>query len=206
MDKTLRWKRLLELTRKVREDKKQQDKKIDILCNDMISAHKDFIKKLDTISFTATLYESIIGITDPKVFFNTAGNLIEQQIGNCQIAFFLRTQDSFELYMFENNQLNTPSKDHLGNCFTAELVDNIFKANKICDIEEMFAMGLAGNLGLLKKTSGYSVPLIRFGASVGSVLVYRPKENPITTDELSKMLAVSPGLSKAIESYQAMLS
>lgn len=206
MDKTLRWKRLLELTRKVRANKKQQDKKIDILCNDIISAHKDFIKKLDTISFTANFYESIIGITDQKVFFNTAGNLIEQQVCNCQIAFFLRTHDSYELYMFENNQTNTQTKNHLENCFTAELVDNICKANKICDIDEMFAMGLAGNLGLLKKTSGYSVPLIRFGTSVGFILIYRAKENPITDNELANVTSVTPGLSKAIESYQAMLS
>jgi len=206
MDKTLRWKRLRELVRKVRQDKKQQDKKIDILCNDIISAHQDFIKELSTISFAANFYELLMGIRELKEFFYTAGKLIEQQVCNCQIAFFLRTHESFELYMFEDNQLSDCGKDHVENGFSAELVDNICKANKVCSIEEMFGMGLGGNLGALKRISGYSVPLIRFGASIGFVLIYRQKENAITDSELANMIAVTPGLSKAIESYQTQLN
>jgi hypothetical protein len=206
MDKTLRSKRLLRVLHKVRDNKRQQDKKIDILCNDIISAHQDFIKKLGTISFSADFYESLMGVSDLREFFCIAGRSIEEKINDCQTAFFLRRQDGFELFMFENQGPKIWTKEQVTSCFTGEVVDNIFKSNKVCDIEEMLGMGLAGSPGLLNKISGYSVPLIRFGSSVGFVLIYRSKENPITESELCDLTAVTPGLSKIVGAYHPLLN
>lgn len=180
--------------------------KIDILCNDIIAAHEDFIKKLEVISFAANFYENLMGLGDLKEFFYQAGNLIHQQISDVQIAFFVRVGDNFEMYVKENEHSEGCRAERIEGGFSAELVDSICKANKVCSLEEMFAMGLGGNLGLLKKISGYSVPLVRFGASVGFLLIYRDIEKPISERELGVIASVSPGISKKIESYQAMLN
>lgn len=179
--------------------------KIDILCNDIVAAHEDFIKKLEMISFAANFYESLIGAVDLKDFFCTAGMQIQQQVSDSQLVFFLRAGENFEMYV-KDNEHGQCDLEPVESGFNAELVENICKANKICNIEEMLGMGFEGSLNLLKKISGFSVPLIRFGASVGFVLIYRAIENPITDSELAVVASVGPGISKKIESYQTMLN
>ena len=195
-----RYKRLRLLISKLNKERKNQAKKIDILCNDLIAAQRDFIRRLDTVSFTANFYESIVGVNDLNNLLDTAGKLIKEEISDTNVAFFLRQQESFELHMFENDQPITLGKQRLENCFTSELVDNICKSNKICTLNDMFAMGLEGNLVSLNKISAVTVPLGRLGLSLGFILIYRSSQNKLTADELNNITAVTFGLCRAVES------
>ena len=204
MDDKQRHKRLRLLIKKLNKERKTQAKKIDILCNDLIAAQREFIKRLDTICFTANFFEAIIGTTDLSSLLVTADKLIKDEIPDANIAFFLRQADSFALHMFESDQPITLGKQHLENCFTPELVDNICKSNKLCALDDMFAMGLQGNLIELNKISAVTVPLSRLGSSLGFILIYRSSANRLTADELNNISAVSCGLSRAITSRQAI--
>jgi hypothetical protein len=128
------------LTSKLDKEHKKQAKQIDILCNDIIAAHREFIKRLDTISFAANFYEAIAGTTDLSSLLYTASKFIKDEIPDANIGFFLRQEKSFELHMFANKQNNNPGNEHLEDYFTAELVDNICKSNKICGLEDMLAL------------------------------------------------------------------
>ena len=152
------------MTARLNRKFEKQAEKIDILCNDLIVAQKDFIKRLRTISFAANFYESIIGMTDLSELLCTAGRLIKDQITDANVIFFLRGQESassgpsecrtstdFELHLFESDQPILLEKQGLENCFSLETVDNICKSNKICALDDMFAMGLQGNLNILNK-------------------------------------------------------
>ncbi len=206
MDHKQRHKRLRLLVSKVNKQRKTQAKKIDILCNDIIATQREFIKRLNTISFTANFYESIVGTTDLSSLLATSGKLIKNEIPDANIAFFLRQTDNFELHLFESDQPITLEKQHLENCFTAELVDNICKSNKLCTLDDLFAIGLQGNLSVLNKTSVVTVPLGQFGTSVGFVLIYRAQsQNKLTAAELTNISAIAPGLSRAIQSCQVPL-
>ena len=258
MDYKQRHRRLCLLIRKLNKERKKQAQKIDILCNDFISAQRDFIKRLNTINFTANFYEAIVGISDLSGLLYTAGKLIKGEIPDSNVAFFLLhpvrnsigaeypakgkisngvKQDNFELYMFDSDQPLVPActcgaagtgavtqvqaitleKRHLENCFTPELVDNICKSNKLCTLDDMFAMGLQGNLIRLSKISASTVPLRRFartplsavadskggnasagGSSLGFILIYRSSQNKLTPGELNNISAVTCGLSRAI--------
>jgi len=191
--------------KKLNKERKKQAKKIDILCNDLIAAQRDFIRRLDTISFTANFYKSIVGATDLGTLLYTAGKLVKDEIHDANVAFFLRRGDSFELHMFESRQPIALEKQDLENCFTAELVGNICKSNKVCTLDDMFAMGLQGNLVRLNKISVATIPLGQLGSSLGFVLIYRSSQNKLTADELNNIAAIAPGLSKAIQSCQVLL-
>jgi hypothetical protein len=204
MDHKQRNRRLRLLTAKLNKERKKQAKKIDILCNDLIAAQRDFIKKLDTISFTANFYETIVGATDLSSLILTAGKLIKDEIPDANIAFFLCQADSFELHMFESNQPIALGKQRLENCFSPELVDNICKSNKICTLDDMFAMGLQGNLTSLNKISAVTVPLGRLGSSRGFILICRSSQNKLTADELNNICAITCGLSRAIASCRVL--
>ena len=200
-----RHRRLRQLTKQLNKQRKQQAKKIDILCNDFITAQKHFIKKLNTVSFTASFYESIIGTTDLNSLLYAAVRLIKEELGDASVTFFLRQADNFELHIFESARPITLEKQHLENCFSPELMDNICRSNKVCTIEDMFAMGLQGNLAGLNKISAVTVPFGRLGSSLGFILIYRSSQNTLTTDDLNNISAVTSGLSRAIESCRAVL-
>ena len=205
MEENQRHKRLRLLIRKLNQKRKKQAKKIDILCNDFIAAQRDFIKSLKTISFIANFYESIIGITDLNSLLYTVVKLIKEENPDANVTFFLRQSDTFELYMFESEEPISLEKQHLENSFTPELMDNICKSNKVCILDDMFEMGLQGNLIGLNKISGVTIPLGLHGSSLGFILVCRSSENKLTAEEISNISAVDCGLSRAIQSCQATL-
>lgn len=200
MDPKQRYRRLRLLISKLNKERKKQTKKIDILCNDLIAAQRDFIKRLDTISFTANFYETIAGITELSSLILLASKLIKGETADANVAFFLRQGDKFELHIFESAQPILLEKQGLENCFTPEAVDNICKSNKICTLEDMFAMGLQGNLTRLNEISAATIPLGQPGPSLGFILIYRSSQNKLTAGELNNVAAVSPGLSRAIAS------
>jgi hypothetical protein len=204
MDHKQRYRRLRLLISKLNKERKKQTKKIDILCNDLIAAQRDFIKRLDTISFTANFYETIAGITELSSLILLASKLIKDETADANVAFFLRQADNFELHIFESTQPILLEKQGLENCFTPEVVDNICKSNKICTLDDMFAMGLQGNLTRLNEISAATIPLSQLGPSLGFILIYRSAQNKLTADELNNIAAISPGLSRAIASCRVL--
>ncbi len=202
MDHKQRYKRIRLLVKKLNKERKIQAKKTDILCNNLIAAQRDFIKKLNTISFTANFYEAIAGITDLTSLLHTTAKFIKDEIPEANIVFFLRQQNTFESHLFQNDQSITLENLNLENCFTPELVNNICKSNKICTLDDMFAMGLQGNLSAINKISAFTVPLGQRGSSLGFILIYQPSENKLIAEELSNISAITRGLFSAIQSCQ----
>jgi transcriptional regulator with GAF, ATPase, and Fis domain len=198
-------KRLRLLIKKLNKDRKKQGQKIDILCNDLIAAQRDFLKKLKTLTFAANFYESIIGTTDLNNLLQTASGLIKKQVEGANIIFFLRHEESFEQYAFENEQVVNPAKQHFESCFGPELVENICSSKKVCTIEDMFAMGLQGNLIELNKISAVTVPLYSYRSLSGFILIYQTSPKKLTTEEISNIIAVGSGLSTAIASCRELL-
>jgi len=89
-----RHKRLRLLIGKLNKERKKQAKKIDILCKDFIAAQRDFIKRLNTISFTADFYESIIGTGDLNMLLYTASTLIKEKIADAKVTSQLLLKSS----------------------------------------------------------------------------------------------------------------
>ncbi len=222
MDHKQQYRRLRLLIRKLNKERKKQMKKIDILCNDLIAAQRDFIKRLDTISFAANFYETIAGTNELSSLILLASKIIKDETADANVAFFLRQADpfrppvgeasNFELHIFESTQPISLEKQGLENCFTPEVVDNICKSNKICTLDDMFAMGLQGNLTRLNEISAATIPLSQPGPSsakgwltpLGFILIYRSAQNKLTADELNNIAAISPGLSRAIASCRVL--
>jgi len=206
VDDKQRHRRLRLLIKKLNKDRKKQNLKIDILCNDLIAAQRNFIKRLGIINFAANFYESILGTTDLNKLLYTAVEVIKAENEEANITFFLRQEESFELHMFESGRPIPIEKQYIESCFTPELMDNISKSNKVCTIDDMFAMGLNGNLNELNKISAVTIPLGLLGSSLGFILVYRSSESKLTTDEIGRISYVISGLSRAITSCQALSS
>jgi len=206
VDDKQRHRRLRLLIKKLNKDRKKQNLKIDILCNDLIAAQRNFIKRLGIINFAANFYESILGTTDLNKLLYTAVEFIKAENEDANVTFFLRQEESFELHMFESGRPIAVEKQYIENCFNQELMDSISRSNKVCTIDDMFAMGLHGNLNELNKISAVTIPLGLLGSSLGFILIYRSSESKLSADEISRISAVISGLSRAITSCQTLSS
>jgi hypothetical protein len=206
-------KRLRLLISRLNKERKKQAKQIDILCNDFVGAQKDFVKALNTIGFAADFYGAIAGLTELNELLFAAGNLIKEQIPDANVAFFLLAPsiaegmqgDNFELHIFESDLAIDLEDRRIENFFTAELVGNIAKSNRICTIEDMLGMGLAGSPACLEKISTAAIPLSTPGSSTGFVLIYRSSRNQLTADELKAIAQITPGLGRSITSCRALV-
>ncbi len=205
MNDKQRHRRLRLLIKKLNKERKKQAKQIDILCNDLIGAQREFIKRLNTISFAASFYESILGTNDLSKLLHIAGKLIKDELPHANVTFFLRQAEGFELHMFESDKPITLEKHRLENYLGAELVESICKSNKVCTLDDMFAMGLQGNLVGLNKVSAVTIPLGELGQSLGFILIYRSSQDKLTANELSRICAVTRGLSRAIQACQVLM-
>ena len=206
--------RLRLLIRRFNKERKRQAKQIDILCNDLIAAQKHFVKALKVIGFAADFYEAIMGLTEPNDLLGTASNLIKDQVQDANIAFFLLSDGTFEMHIFESEQPidllgpggATGENSRIENFFTFELVETIAQSNRICTVEDMLTMGLSINPLHLEKISAVCVPLNHHGSSLGFVLLYRSNSSPFTPQELQSIDHVSPGLARAIASCRSLAS
>jgi hypothetical protein len=191
-------KRLRLLIKRLNSERKRQAKQIDILCNDFISAQKDFIKKLSVIGFAADFYEAIAGLTDLNELLNASANHIRDQIPDVNVDFFLLQAANFELHIFESDRPTDLEDKRIENFFTTELVCEIAKSNRICTVEDMLAMGLAANPRCIERIAAVGLPLNHRGRKTGFVLLYRASQHPFTSDELKSIDHISPGLSRCV--------
>lgn len=203
MPDKVRNKRLRYLISRLNKERRKQDKKIDILCSDLVGAQKTFIGKLDTFVFAASFYESIIGKIELDELCCAAGRVIKEEVRDVNVALFIRQQNDFELYAIADNQ-TAEDIEPLENAFSRALVDNVCKNNQPCMLDEMLAMGLQLKPSVLSKISAAAIPLVRSGLSVGFILVYRWSGKAIEKEELKNILAVTSGLASAIVSCQAI--
>ena len=198
----LRHKRLRLLLKDLNRQRKKQTKQIDILCNDFLTAQKDFIRKLNVIHFAADFYESILGMTDLGRILSTTVATIKEEVDDSNVTFFLRQDDNFELHIFEASKSKNFDVQNLENSFSPELMDNICQANKICTLEDMLAMGLQVNPTGLSTLSAITFPLGTLATSLGFILIYRTSEKKLTSNNLWNLCAVRSGLSRSIASCQ----
>jgi len=205
MSQTDRQQRLRLLIKKLNRQRKQQGSKIDILCHNLIAAQRAFIDRLQGISFTAQFYKALLGNPDLDSLLERAGRVLRQELPEAGVRFFLRQPDGCELHPITTDEAFLPQEQKPEDFFHAELMGSICKANRPCTLDDMFGMGLNGNLKGLSRFSMTTLPLSDLGRSLGFVLLYRRTPQTLTSVELQRISPVLCGLSQAIYSARQAL-
>ncbi|MFA5554029.1 MAG: hypothetical protein WDA68_05660 [Phycisphaerae bacterium] len=198
MQNNQRNKKLLSFVKGINRKRKAQAKQIDILCNDIINMHRGFLQTLNKLAFTADFCELMIGCEELPKLLAEASFRINRQIGPCNIVFFLPQAENQRIYVFEceGSEEEKPSK--LEQAFSHELIDSVFKSNKICMLDELLTMGLQVAPAALKNISAATVPICEDGMAAGLVLVYKTPRDSIKREQLEYITAVRSALSRAI--------
>jgi hypothetical protein len=199
MSQTDRQRRLRLLVKKLNKERKRQASQVDILCNDLIGAQREFMRRLNHIGFAARFYKGLLGMADLKGLLIQAGRLIREELPGARVVFFLRQADSGEGQFRDAEPVEGMDDMRLEEYLTPGLSAAICKSNRLCTMDDLFGMGLEGNRQELNRLSAVTVPLNDLGRSLGFVLLCRAAEHPLRTDEIEKMTLIACGLSQAVQ-------
>ena len=200
MSQSQRQQRLRLLVKKLNQERKQRGKQVDILCNDLIAANRDFVQRLEGIGFAAGFYKALLGTTDLRTLLMRATRLIEQELPGAGVSFFLRHDGPCRLLSLDNRDRSRLRRPSVEDCLSAEMVESICKSNRRCTIDDMVNMGLEGNQQLLSDVSMVTLPLSDLGRALGFVLLHRPMPRQLSREEANKVGLITCGLSHAIRS------
>ena len=186
------------LAKNLNRRRKKQAMQIDLLCNDIINAHKDFLETVRTLTFTSEFYESLIGHIDLDNLFRTCAFMLQKHIPNANIVFFINEHNRFQSYAFDCNVNETDEACRLEQYFTSELVEAIINTNRSCNIDELLQMGLQINPAILKNSFVITVPIAANGSLTGLILLYKFSSQPFDQRQIRLLCSVRRGLSRAV--------
>lgn len=201
-----RIRRVRDLVHRLNNDRRQQAKKIDILCNDMVAAHKDFVKQLTIMTFGVKFYESIMAQADLGSLLDMTVDTIASEVAESKVSLFLLRENTFDIHMANACDPIEVEQIDFESCFTSEVVKEIARATHVCSLDEMCTQGLFASPAILGSISAVAIPLGHIGDPVGFILLHRSSENKLQNDEIEKIAGITTGLCSAIQSFKARQS
>lgn len=195
MTQTIRQRRIRQLVRRVNRQRKKQARQIDILCNDLIGAQREFIRQLGTLNFAATYYRSILGVVDVPTLFGRTGQSLQELFPETHIVFCRPGQ---EPWCYHTDHRGPATGDlNLEQYLDATVIAAISQCNRSCDTEDMLGFGLQVNPCVLTTCKAVTLPLIDQGRVLGFMLLYRHGRG-FQPQELAPVTAMSSGLGRAL--------
>ena len=198
-------KRALKTLRTLRTRHEKQAQQIDILCNDIISAHQEFSLKLNRLNFAVSFYEELLSANDRDELLDIAVQCIRTHINETSAAIFLLDDNGFDVHLADAGLSDYAESHSFQDWFTPRLVDHISRTNRVCSLEQLLRMGLQGPPAILKTLSAAAVPLGRFGQGLGFIFVYRHAGQPLTAEELSCLAGISSGLRDGLHRFMPVV-
>lgn len=194
----IRQKRILSLVRRVNQFRRRQRQKIDILCNDIVGTHDNFLENLRSLKFAADFYEELLGLKNIDDIVEAAGNFFKLHIPNTSSAIVLSDSNHSEFFNFPGNERLEKLGDFLSEPIDKSIVRAVCESNKVCNLHELYGFGLLASPAIMKKLSLAAMSLRDIPGVEAMVLFYRESENRLRNSELSRAASVMPGLAKAI--------
>jgi len=192
--------RLRKMLHQVNKYRKLQASQIDLLCNDIISSQREFIKRLDRVSFRSDFYETLIGINDINALLCFAAEAIQNELADTNVIFYFRQGENRVHKFMTHEQISEQSKN-LIQSLTPNVIENICRSNQICSIETLLEMGIMISPSAMKSVSVSCVPLENKMYNIGFVLLMRCSGQQFTNSELNYIHSISPGLTSAFYGY-----
>ena len=197
-----RYKRLRKIFKAVNLQRRQTRKKMDILCNDMVSAQRDICRKMEQIAATADFFEMILGINELSEICRCAAEYLGAEKKNIKIAIFLRGK-SGESSCAETSFYSTEIADlpALEDLITEEVVEGICKEMRLCGLDDMIKHGLSVSPMLLKGLQVIAMP-IGEPVAAGFVLIYGRR---VEEADIRRLNHIRNGLAKAVNFCHAQV-
>jgi len=194
--------KLRQVIRKLNNVKRSQKKQIDILCNDILKAHTDFISHLKNFQFAADFYENILGVTSSEHLARAVGEYFTANLDEINMAIVFMSANRPQIYIYSSDSKLEDIPNQIGPYITPRMVQLVCQTGSICSPDQLCEMGFFASPAVLKKISLAAIGLNTAGPALGMLLVYRSAKEPLGKCELTKIASVVPGISIALKNMQ----
>jgi hypothetical protein len=191
-----RYMRVRELVRGINRQRKLQARKIDILCTDMVSAHRSMIERLDALTYTNSVYESLAGCSGPAQVLDALSSSFSRRYSDCGTAIIML--DANGVSVFDTNPDLKADISLLPSCFTGENVRAICSGNRVCAIPELLEMLVEIPPLTAEQSLAAAIPLRLGGDAIGTLLLYNTVEGQLHPGLIHTAIAVSPVIARAL--------
>jgi hypothetical protein len=193
---TNRYTRLRELVHSVNRQRKIQARKIDILCTDMVTAHRAIIDRLESLTFITRVHESLIGCSSTQEVLAGVSALFAERFGECGIA--LVTLDADGVTVCDTHVGLSDEVKELPSYFTAENIRAICAANRACTLPEMLELPAEIPPKTVEKATAVAVPMRNGREAIGLVLLYNDVERQLPPRLIHTAAAVAPAVGRVL--------
>jgi uncharacterized protein YigA (DUF484 family) len=201
----LRYARLRGLVHNTNRQRKLQARKIDILCNDMVQAHRGILERLDGLSFTNRIHESLIGCTDATEVLKSVSELFNSRFGNCGVAILLLDANGITLHNSQAASFGFEVSE-FPSFFTAENVRAICGGNRVCLLPELLELPMQIPPRTVEHVRTAAIPLSASHHDLGVLLLYNSAEEPLTTKTVHAACTIAPAVAKALSAGKPIAS
>lgn len=187
-----RFDRLREAVRRLNDSRKLISKKVDLLCNDLVSAYGELSKQLDGVRTQEGFRKFIEKSKDLEQLLCHSMDWLLRQIGYCNVAVFLASDDGvFQLGAYMKYTV-------AGETMLTEALKRVVVPMAAKDaFLRMPAIGLGDRLtpqemAYLKGHELMAVNCTYLGESLATLVFFRDEKSPFSDDDASLLQQISP--------------
>ena len=197
--------RLRSLVHDINRQRKIQARKIDILCNDMVRAHRGLLEGLRNLSFTAGVHESLIACYDADEVFKAVSEAFSRRFGTCAAALLLVDGSDITTHCLPGNLLDTEVSE-LPSFFTAENVRSICSGNRVHLLPELLQLPVQVPPQSVANSWAVAVPLSFERRDVGVLLFFGSDATKASERLIQSATITAPAIAKALAASRQVIA
>ena len=192
--------KLRDAVKKLNASRKTVSKKVDLLCNDLVTAYGEIAKQLDEVRTSESFRKTLTTAGDLEQLLCHAMDWMLKELGYTNVAIWLAADDGdFQLgaYMKYTLAGDKPLTDALQNGLVARATKDEFvhvTRDNMHDTLTEDEIDLLADQNLVAANCAY------LGESLGTVVLFRDARSPFSADDLETVKAIAPLFATALAS------
>ena len=184
--------RLRIAVRRLNESRRLISKKVDLLCNDLVSAYGELSRQFDGVRAQEGFRKFIANVKDLEQLLCHSMDWLLRQIGYCNVAVFLASDDGvFQLGAYM--KYTVPGEPALTEAIKRVLVPMAVKDAMVrLRWQELSDRFTPQEIAYLKGNDILAVNCTYLGESLASLVFFRDEKSPFTEDDASLLKQISP--------------
>ena len=192
--------KLRDAVKKLNASRRTVSKKVDLLCNDLVTAYGEIARQLDEVRTNEAFRKTLTQAGDLEQLLCHAMDWMLKTLGYTNVAIWLAADDGdFQLgaYMKYTLAGDKPLTDALQNGLVGRAVKNEFVHVTRDNMHETLT---EDEIDLLADQNLVAANCAYLGESLGAVVLFRDARSPFTPDDLDVVKAIAPIFATALAS------
>jgi DNA-binding response OmpR family regulator len=183
--------KLKEAVKKLNEARRLVSKKVDLLCNDLISAYGELAKQLDEVRTQESFRTLLTSANDLEQMLCHAMDWLLRQLGYSNIAIWLAGDDEFQLGAYMKYTI--PGDAGLVDAMRAGIIRRVIRDGFLhlegADARKQLTSVEAK---LLPGQTIVATHCTYLGESLAALVMFREADKPFSNDDIAVLKAISP--------------